>query len=290
MSSYLEPIDDGLPMRESGTWVAEKLDYVARYLNIFITSMRNKQWKALNYIDLFAGPGKCHGDAGKVYLGSPLLALTTPHPFDHYLFADLEPKNIEVLRQRCGITEGANRIQYFEGDSNTIVHQIVAQIRSWDQSAVPGKWSSCLNLAFLDPEGLELQWSTVAALAKVRTDLIIHYSQMGLERCMPIAIDNPDDTLVDRFFGSRDWRNIYKKYSNKTIGLHRSLIDFYRQNLCNLGYAEVKSTNEAWDEPLMRNTKNAPLYRLLFASKHPLGEKFWREITKINVHGQAHLF
>lgn len=290
MSSYLEPIDDGLPMRESGPWVAEKLDYVARYLNIFITSMKNKQWKALNYIDLFAGPGKCYDDIGKVYLGSPLLALTTPYLFDHYLFVDSDPRNIETLRQRCENLEWGNRAQYFVGDSNTIVHQIVTQIQNWEQNSVPGKWSSCLNLAFLDPEGFELHWSTVAALAKMRTDLIIHYSQMGIKRYMPVAIKDPDEKKFSPFFGSEDWRGIYEKYHGKAPGLQRGLIDFYKRNLCNLGYAEVRSTNEAWDEPLMRNTKNAPLYRLLFASKHPLGEKFWHEVTKINVHGQARLF
>ena len=44
MGSYLSPKDDGLPMRESGKWVAEKLDYLERYINIFETSMHQKQW------------------------------------------------------------------------------------------------------------------------------------------------------------------------------------------------------------------------------------------------------
>jgi len=40
MQNYLQPEDDGLPMRETGAWAAEKLDYLARYINIFETSMR----------------------------------------------------------------------------------------------------------------------------------------------------------------------------------------------------------------------------------------------------------
>ena len=42
MQSFLDPQDDGLPTRESGPWIAEKLDYLQRYINIFITSMRDK--------------------------------------------------------------------------------------------------------------------------------------------------------------------------------------------------------------------------------------------------------
>ena len=53
-------------------------------------------------------------------------------------------------------------------------------------------------------------------------------------------------------------------------------MDLYKQKLRRLGYQEVFHDDEIGDEPLMRRTaeKNAPLYRLLFASKHPLGNKF----------------
>jgi len=43
-------------------------------------------------------------------------------------------------------------------------------------------------------------------------------------------------------------------------------------------------------EPLIRNTeRNAPLYRLIFASKHSLGNKIWNEVTKKNYYGQQNL-
>jgi three-Cys-motif partner protein len=152
-------------------------------------------------------------------------------------------------------------------------------------------WS--LNLAFLDPEGLELQWQTVAKLASIRRmDLIINYPQGGLNRLMKRLFQQESDTVVDRYFGDRNWRTIYADYlMHPGAGLHRHLIDYYKGKLQALGYNEVRSDDEVGDEPLMRNAKrNAPLYRLLFASKHPLGEKFWRAITKRDVHGQMRLF
>jgi len=42
VEAYLRPEDDGLPMRPSGSWVAEKLDYLRRYVDMFTTSMRSK--------------------------------------------------------------------------------------------------------------------------------------------------------------------------------------------------------------------------------------------------------
>ena len=56
---FLEPVDDGLVMRESGEWVLEKLHYIKRYIYMFTTSMSGKPWRNIRYIDLFSGPGKC---------------------------------------------------------------------------------------------------------------------------------------------------------------------------------------------------------------------------------------
>lgn len=285
MNLYLEAQDDGLLMRPMRHWATEKLDYLERYLNMFTTAMRKKPWRALNYIDLFAGPGKCrHEDNENVYLGSPLLALTAKNTFDHYFFVDLDVDNIQVLKQRCQHSPYVDRIQYFAEDCNTAVHHITEQIRRMNRHYIEDSWP-CLNLAFLDPEGLELQWHTVQALAQLRTDLVIHYSQMGLQRYMPIASQDPDETIIDRFFGNRDWRGIYEQGNP---GKYGDLINLYKHNLNDLGYVDVR--NEIARVPMMRNVKNAPLYYLIFASKSDLGEKFWREVTQRDVYGQQYLF
>ena len=294
MHPYLRPEDDGLPMRQSGSWVAEKLDYLERYINIFEISMRNKPWRKRHYIDLFAGPGKCVvSNTGTVYLGSTLLALTTKYPFTDYFFIDLDSDNIATLQQRCSVSPMHNRIQYFDQDCNLVVQNIIEQIVSVDRKHIPDKWSS-LNLAFLDPDGLELRWETVATLAKPYSmDLIIHYPQGGLNRYMGQAFKEEKETAVDFFFGGTEWRKIYEQWKNKQtqFGIHRLLMDLYKEKLQDLGYKEALRDDEIGDEPLMRNAeKNAPLYRLLFASKNPLGHDFWREVNRRNVHGQMRLF
>ncbi|MBN1876922.1 MAG: three-Cys-motif partner protein TcmP [Anaerolineae bacterium] len=200
----------------------------------------------------------------------------------------MDADNIQTLQRRCLYSPYADHIQYFQENCNTAVHRITREIQRMDHCYIEGVWP-CLNLAFLDPEGLELQWDTIKALAQLRTDLVIHYSQMGLQRYMPIAIEDPNDTRIDRFFGCRDWRNIYTQGQGKT-GMYGELISLYKQNLSALGYVEVKSDDEVWRIPTMRNTKNAPLYCLIFASKSDLGEKFWHEVTNRNVYGQQRLF
>jgi three-Cys-motif partner protein len=292
--NYLLPEADGLPARPSGQWAKEKLDYLGRYISIFETSMRNKPWRKRNYIDLFAGPGKCLiGETGEVCLGSPLLALTTKHPFTDYFFVDQDPHNIAALKERCSASSSSENIHYLVGDSNDKVQTIVASIIQVDNQFIQGKLPS-LNLAFLDPEGLELEWSSVASLAQVnRMDLIIHYSQGGLNRSMKHSYSAGTETSVDRFFGDREWRKVYQEWCSKggSGRIHRQLVDYYKSKLQALGYKDVRYSDETGDEPLMRNAKrNAPLYRLLFASKHELGHNFWKQVTRRNVYGQKRLF
>jgi three-Cys-motif partner protein len=284
-AKFLQAVPDGLATRPSGRWVEEKLDYLMRYIEIFETSMRLK-WPERNYIDLFAGPGKNRiKETGEILLGSPLLALTSKYPFSGYFFSELDLDCHNALDIRCSTSILDEKIKVYNQDANKIVTTIVGTIQQFSPRS--------LNLAFLDPEGLELEWNTVAQLGKLRCDLIINYSQQGLTRYIAKAYESNVETVVDRYFGTKKWRDIYAPWHNKPrkIGLHKELISFYKARLGGLGYHEVKQSDEISAAPLIRNSKNrAPLYRLLFASKDPLGDRFWHQITERDIRGQKQLF
>ena len=285
MENYLLPIDDGLPMRPAGEWAKVKLDYLIRYINVFETSMRQK-WAIRNYIDLQAGPGKNRiRNTGEVILGSPLLALTATHPFTGYFFVDLQSESTQALTKRCSASPYFQQVNIRTGDCNVLIDQLNTELKRNEGHS--------LNLAFLDPEGLELKWSTVAKLASIqRMDLIINYPEGGLNRFLGRAVKSTGQTSVDAFFGSREWRTTYQESQVQgDSSPHWRLIEFYKSRLQALGYREVLRGDEVGDEPLIRNIeKRAPLYRLLFASKHPLGHKFWHAVTRRDVHGQQLLF
>ncbi|MBI5649201.1 MAG: three-Cys-motif partner protein TcmP [Chloroflexi bacterium] len=283
MQNYLKPEDDLLTTRSAGEWAAIKLDYLVRYINVFETAMRGK-WSIRNYIDLMAGPGKNRiRETDAVLLGSPLLALTTKYAFTGYFFADLSDENTTALDKRCSASPFYDRVHIHPGDCNEIVREIVVQLKRDDRNS--------LNLAFLDPEGFELEWQTIAQLATIRRiDLIINYPQGGLNRQMALSFQSNEETIVDRFFGDTEWRKIFAKHHGKENFVHRQLMDHYKQKLQRLGYPDVRRDDETGDEPLIRNSKNAPLYRLLFASKSKLGNDFWQKITRRDVSGQTRLF
>ena len=252
MDKYLLSENDGLLTRPSGKYAKKKLFYLQKYIATFEKSMRDKSWRKRNFIDLFSGPGKCAIRGTKeIVLGSPLLALTTEHPFTDYYFVDLDDKNIEALEirsQASGIPQ--DRIHFSTGNANEKVLDIVTEIQNIDNEYRAGIWSS-LNLAFLDPEGFELQWDTVAKLAEInKMDLIIHYSQQGVERMAEIALRSRKETAIDKFFGDLEWRRIFATCKDDPTGIHRPLIDYYKSKLKDLGYVEIKDSEDVWAEPL----------------------------------------
>jgi len=285
MEPLINNIDDGLFMRESGVWTKEKLDYLSRYIDIFETAMRNK-FETRFFVDLLAGPGKNRiRSSNEIIFGSPLIALNARYPFSHYIFNEIDHSSFLALKERCR-NYPLYDISIFNEDCNLIAQKIIEKINSANRGS--------LNLCFIDPEGFEVKWTTMEILASLqRLDLLIYYPQMGLNQNLGKLYDSPSNCAIDDFFGTIEWRQIYKRLlaNNQLKNVHRELIDLYKERLCGLGYVQVLSDEEIGNEPLMRNLqRHAPLYRLLFASKHELGHSFWKKITRRDVYGQGQLF
>ncbi len=208
----LLPEDDGLVMRDSQDYAKDKLTIFEGYISRFITSMRLKPWRAINFIDLQAGPGKNIFDpSNDILLGSPLIALTTKYQFTNYWFVELKPENFDALQQRVNEHERAQLVKFINDDCNVAINDIVGEIQDIDKSYVKGKWPS-LNLAFLDPEGLELNWDTVEKLGQVGgMDLIINFSTSGFTRNADQMLSKESITLLDKFFGTPEWKTVYRK-------------------------------------------------------------------------------
>lgn len=286
MSKFSEPIPDGLVIREAGEWVKSKLDRVSRYIDLFETSMRDK-WKYRCYIDLLSGCGKNKiRNTNEIVLGSPLIALQAKFPFTHYIFNELNKIYFDALSQRVEEYQQILSIELHNCDCNLIVDDVVNRINQLPKLS--------LNLAFIDPQGLDVRWDSIEKLARInKLDLLIFYPEEAINRNIKQFCDSDNDCKMDDFFGDRGWRKIYHNLSksNSLRFKHRHLIDHYKNNLKKLGYVDFSNDHITEEEPLVVSTKTkAPLYRLIFASKHKIGSKFWKEIVKKDISGQKSLF
>lgn len=269
---FLRDEADDLPTRDSQDYAKDKLTILKGYMARFTTAMKDRPWRALNYIDLQAGPGKNKfSPSGDIMLGSPLLALTTRFSYNNLFLVEMGIDEFGALAKRVGVSERGSRVALYNKDCNVAVDAVVARIDQIDKEFIDGIWP-CLNLAFLDPEGLEVEWETVKKLASLqRMDLIINFSTSGITRNARLAVDNDDFTTVDRFFGTRDWRSVYERaWGGGSAAVRRALIDFYLGRLHDMGYVETKR-----QEKEFKNQRNVQVYTMIFASKNDLGIKFW---------------
>lgn len=277
---YLMPLGDSLTMRESRDYAKDKLTILKGYMARFTTAMKEKKWRALNYIDLQAGPGKNRfSPSGDIMLGSPLLAFTTRFPFDNLFLVEMENPEFEALESRFGAGDRVASAKLYNEDCNVAVDKIVEHIGQMDGRFIRGQWPS-LNLAFLDPEGVEIEWKTVKKLASLnRMDLIINFSTSGITRNAGQYANREEETIFDRFFGTREWRSIYQRTRHHGGPMvRRESIDFYLGQLNAMGYVQTER-----QEREFKNQRNVQIYTMIFASKNDLGIKFWNgAIQEVN--------
>jgi three-Cys-motif partner protein len=244
-------------------------------MSIFTTSMKAK-WDNRIFVDLMAGPGRNIMERGdEEFDGSPLLALKTDPPFTEVILVESEPSLLHALTAR---TTSFDRT-IFPGDCNDPA--VIAAIRA----RLTQSWST-LGLAFVDMLGLDVSLRTLEQLTagQVRLDLAITFQVSDLTRNVPLVMQGrtPGDRL-DAFFGDDgEWRQVVASSPLGTAG--QALTDYYCDRLGTIGYGHVAQLHV-----LMKNSKNAPLYRVILAGKHPLAAEFFKRISKIEYSGQRTL-
>ena len=246
---------DGHVAIEFGPWAEDKLSHVEKYCASFNIATY-KHWKNRVYIDLFSGPGRCiKKGTKKEFDGSPLLALNCGNPFTHYFFNDIDPEYIEALKKRT--QNYTHNIDYINKDCNLAVDEILGKIP---------EYSICF--AYIDPYYLEIKFDTIVKLtAKRAVDLLIIF-QMGMAKRNFLQ---PNFEMKQFFPPNVDWEQFPNDIVKGGRISARPVLDTYESGLIELGYPKSNMI----DDVLERNTRNAPLYYLIFASKKKLGAKLY---------------
>jgi len=267
---------DGRPTRCVGNWTEDKHYYLRRYCKIFNNGMK-KKWNKRIYVDLFAGPGRCRiRPDGRFVDGSPMIA--AGEEFTDMLFVDFSTDCVHALEHRLKPFADSRKknITILPGDCNRLVPSIV--------NGIP---DNGLGFAFIDPPGLEINFSTIQALCdNTRLDLLIIFPLgMNIKRQLHYQTSKMDleETTFDRYFGTQEWRSLCDTDTDGVNRIGDRLLKFYMNRLESIGYSHVG------DLRLIRN-RGRLLYHLIFASKHNRGRDFWNKIANREPDGQRSLF
>jgi three-Cys-motif partner protein len=262
-----------------GPWSEDKLQLLRKYLHAYTVIMQGQSWcrNGYHYIDAFAGTGKPRARDEERYIdGSPRVALTIDHPFHSYSFIEKTPWRVQRLQELREEFPERN-IRIYKGDCNHVITtEITPRIRYAEFNR---------GLIFLDPFSMNVEWSTIEQVAATQAlEIFVNFPVMALNRTVlpnnPNTLTEDQIERMDRFWGSTEWRgNIYEEvptlFGPVEMKIHRTT----GQRLGQLFTKRLEQVFPHVTAPLvMTNSKNAPLYCLIFAGHKKTGAKIVREI------------
>ena len=235
-------------VRNAHEWTGTKLDFLELYLPAFVRATRKA--RSRYYVDGFAGPGR-NVIEGVERDGSPLIALNAADAFSGYHFVEFDAPKFRSLQQHVQRHERSELVRLHQGDFNDAIEYILPEIPSRSPT-----------LFLLDPEGLELKFSTIERIAaREKADLFVLVSASGVAR----NLDQPHvHPLIDSFLGGPGWQDAYERFRDGTRPGGQTRFEFimqyYLARLADLGF-------EVTEYILASNSKRVPLHALVFAVK-----------------------
>jgi three-Cys-motif partner protein len=283
-----------------GPWTENKLKRIDNYLDAYMTIFTgNSGASKLNtiYLDAFAGTGfrtspggddLTEGllfedaledpDADSLKKGSAYVALRTKPPFDRYIFVDQNPKHAESLATlRQAFPELAHRIAVEVADANTF-------LQDWCQKT---DWKKDRAVVFLDPYGMQVDWSTIETIATTKAiDLWILFPLGQAVNRLLTRNGIPEGRQAQRltrFFGTEDWKEAFYEEAESQLSIFDDVFGeetgyAKRTNFDAIGRFFVSRLEMVFAgvcaNPLpLRNSKGVPLFLLCFAVANPKAVK-----------------
>lgn len=199
-----------------------KLSIIEGYLNAFTTALR-PHFKNLWYIDAFAGSGtrtvrterqgatlveKPVEEVVERRRGSAQIALDVKPEFDFIVFIE-KNRNYVAALEDLRAKNLRRKIVVAEEDANSALRSLVAN----------NSWNDKRAVVFLDPYGMEVEWTTLQALAGTQAiDVWFLFPLAGLFRQATRKLTDIDEhkrAALTRMFGSESWeQELYPEAGN----------------------------------------------------------------------------
>lgn len=270
-----------------GDWTEEKLARIKKYLKAYTTALKKQPFR-LAYIDAFAGTGYrqlnrerkptelmfpefMEEDAQSFLQGSAQIALQTEPRFSKYIFIEQDPGRFnELAKLKESYPAQATDIVLINADCNAYLRDLCSN-RNWKNNRA---------VLFLDPFGMQVEWSTIEAIASTKAiDLWILFP-LGVAVNRLLRRDGRiDETLrnkLNSLFGTTDWFDAFYETEISATLFGEEQRTKKVVNLEQIGRYFVSRLKTVFpkvaEDPLpLYNSRNNPLYLLCFAAGNPRG-------------------
>jgi three-Cys-motif partner protein len=268
----------GLRFDEIGYWTEIKLDIVREYAQAYSRILAKKPLDHY-YIDGFAGSGVNIARRSQGFVpGSPLNALNVDPPFDGYFLIDLDGDKVQQLRALPEIRDRLD-VHVICGDcTRVLLDEVFPKVRYGDYRRA---------LCVLDPYGLHLDWEVMRTAGQMKSvEIFLNFPIMDMNRNVlwrkPQLARAEDHARMTAFWGDESWRGVayqqvptlFGDYKDIKMGNTQVAQAFQERLRSEAGFKHVS-------EPLpMRNSMNAVVYYLFFASQQPVALKIVQDIFR----------
>lgn len=263
-----------------GPWTEDKLNrldkYLRAYTRIFAGNRQARYFKTV-YIDAFAGSGRIQPSAKDVTVtglfpelaeqetpaflkGSAPIALEVNPQFDLYLFIERSRKLCKELENlKTAYPDKASSIQIERADANSYLKQ-------WCKAT---DWSSTRAILFLDPFGMQVEWTLLEAIAQTHAiDVWLLFPlAVGVNRLLTRSATPREEwaARLTMIFGTEEWKSefysptLFEDFQNKNADFAKISAYFVRR-------LRTIFTGVAENPLLLKTPKNLPLFLLCFAT------------------------
>ena len=189
-------------------------------------------------------------------------------PFDRFYFADRNALFLDALKKRAscaGLPDDS--VRFYVGEADDVVGDVLMDL--------PPSGSS-LGFAFLDPWAWDFSFRSLKRLTqRRRMDVLVNFNIGDLKRDWTRPLPRLDSFLNL----PSDHRDFFGVDGGGDVSV-RMLLDHYESQLRGIGYHHVA------DDIPVTNSKNTPLYHIIFGSKNPLGKHLRDAVSTRMASGQ----
>ena len=258
-------------MREWQYWTRNKLEILAGYLPAFNTAAKRSAERL--YIDLMAGqPVNRERISGEEFDGSARLALSAAPQFTRLAFCEM-PDRARALEADLRLRFPGRNFRVYPGDCNVTIDQVLADLSPW-------RWAPAF--VFADQQAAEIHWATLVKVAAFKSgqrkaELWILMSPAMIAKGVAGTGAEGFARRVDALYGTTDWRRIQAARNNRSISA-----EDYRDEMINLlrWRLEHELGYQLTARIPMRMPTGMPIYDMLFATDHPLGDKIMTHLYR----------
>jgi three-Cys-motif partner protein len=258
-----------------GDWSQIKHDILGKYGHAYTTIVRKQpSIRKVLYVDAYAGSGfGTDRQTGARLTGSAIRAMEVQPQFHELHFVEADPLKADILRQA---TRQDSRVTVHDGDGLDVLDRSILDRCRWEQFH--------RALCLLDPYDLSIPWSLVLRIAKMKS-VEIFYNFMIMDANRNVLWKEPDRVPVenlpkmDLVWGDRSWKEACYREQMDLLGPYvekvpnEDVAEAFRKRL-----QQVAGFSYVPRPVAMKNSNNATVYYLFFASHNATGARIVGEI------------